>query len=244
MFRFFRKIRYKLLDEGHLGKYSYYAIGEILLVVIGILLALQINDWQIETNDRKLEQDYLVRLYDDMSRSYDKQSQEIKAMKDAAASLLAAIKMLIDKNITDKSRSEFESLFDAAFDGESLSHNMTTIRQILDANHLSVFQSSMVRQAITNNSLRYELVSGAESTNANVLYRNSVEDLLEHVSIYPDTGQLLTTNEELIDNPLIHRKLHMISRMQKSKAVLYERMRERTKELRDMVKAELDKKNH
>ncbi len=244
MFRFFRKIRYKLLDEGHLGKYSYYAIGEILLVVIGILLALQVNDWQIEASDEKLEQEYLTRLYDDMSRSYDRQSQEIEAMNTSAKSVQAAIKVLIDKNLTDKNRSEFESLFNAAFDGESLSHDMTTVRQILDSNHLSVFQSSTVRQAITNNSLRYEQVSSTEATNANVLYRNSVEDLLEHISIYPETGQLLTTNEDLTDNPLIHRKLHMISRMQKSKAVLYERMRERTKELRDMVKAELDKNNN
>ena len=45
MFRFFRKLRFKLIDEGHLSKYTYYAIGEILLVVIGILIALQINNW-------------------------------------------------------------------------------------------------------------------------------------------------------------------------------------------------------
>ena len=244
MFRLFRKIRFKLLDEGKISKYAYYALGEILLVVIGILLALQVNDWQNEANKRTLEQEYLVRLYDDMSRSYDKQSQEIEDMKESSASVRSAIKMLLDKNLTDENRKEFEDLFDAAFNGESLSHNMTTIRQILEANHLSVFQSNAVKQAITDNSLRYELVSGAEATNANVLYRNAVEELLDHVSIYPDTGQLLTTNKELIENPLIHRKLHMISRMQQSKAVLYERMRERTEELRDMVKAELDKKNH
>ncbi len=44
MIKFFRKIRQKLLSEGKIGKYLSYAIGEIILVVIGILIALQINN--------------------------------------------------------------------------------------------------------------------------------------------------------------------------------------------------------
>ena len=45
MIQFFRKIRQRLLNENKLTKYLLYAIGEIFLVVIGILLALQINNW-------------------------------------------------------------------------------------------------------------------------------------------------------------------------------------------------------
>tara|TARA_R110002051_G_scaffold264789_1_gene324684 strand:- start:4488 stop:5768 length:1281 start_codon:yes stop_codon:yes gene_type:complete len=48
MIKFFRKIRQNLLSEGKTGKYFKYAIGEIVLVVIGILLALQINNWNQE----------------------------------------------------------------------------------------------------------------------------------------------------------------------------------------------------
>jgi hypothetical protein len=49
MIKFFRRIRQKLLTENKFSKYLIYAFGEILLVVIGILIALQINNW----NDRK-----------------------------------------------------------------------------------------------------------------------------------------------------------------------------------------------
>jgi len=45
MIKFFRKIRQNLLSEGKTGKYFKYAIGEVVLVVIGILIALQINNW-------------------------------------------------------------------------------------------------------------------------------------------------------------------------------------------------------
>jgi len=51
MIKFFRKIRYQLLGEGNTGKYLKYAIGEILLVVIGILIALSINTWNEERKD-------------------------------------------------------------------------------------------------------------------------------------------------------------------------------------------------
>ena len=45
MIKFFRKIRRKILDEGSLKRYIIYAIGEIILVVIGILIAVQLNNW-------------------------------------------------------------------------------------------------------------------------------------------------------------------------------------------------------
>jgi hypothetical protein len=52
MIKFFRKIRYDLMEKNKTGKYFKYAIGEILLVVIGILIALQINNWN-ETRKQK-----------------------------------------------------------------------------------------------------------------------------------------------------------------------------------------------
>ena len=55
MLKFFRKIRQSLLSEGNTGKYFKYAIGEIVLVVIGILIALQINNWN-ERRKENLEQ--------------------------------------------------------------------------------------------------------------------------------------------------------------------------------------------
>ena len=45
MIKFFRKIRQKTLSEGKTGKYLKYAFGEIIIVVVGILIALQINNW-------------------------------------------------------------------------------------------------------------------------------------------------------------------------------------------------------
>ena len=59
MLTFFRRIRKGLLEGGRTSKYLLYAIGEILLVMIGILLALQVNNWNEERKNRGLERTYL-----------------------------------------------------------------------------------------------------------------------------------------------------------------------------------------
>jgi hypothetical protein len=62
MIKFFRLIRQQLLTENKFSKYLLYAIGEIALVVIGILLALQINNWNENQKDRKAENQALISL--------------------------------------------------------------------------------------------------------------------------------------------------------------------------------------
>ena len=62
MIKFFRKIRQNLLSDSKTGKYFKYAIGEIVLVVIGILIALQINNWNNDRIERKTETNILNEI--------------------------------------------------------------------------------------------------------------------------------------------------------------------------------------
>ena len=62
MIKFFRKIRQKLLSENKFSKYLLYAFGEILLVVIGILIALNINNWNNEVENKKIAQNIIENL--------------------------------------------------------------------------------------------------------------------------------------------------------------------------------------
>ncbi|MBK7870783.1 MAG: hypothetical protein IPJ74_08900 [Saprospiraceae bacterium] len=63
MLRFFRNIRRRLLDSGSLRKYLVYAIGEIFLVMVGILLALQVNNWNKDRLDRQRENQFLNQIH-------------------------------------------------------------------------------------------------------------------------------------------------------------------------------------
>ena len=62
MIKFFRKIRQKLLIENKTGKYLKYAVGEIILVVIGILIALSINNWNEKRKYNNLEIVTLIEI--------------------------------------------------------------------------------------------------------------------------------------------------------------------------------------
>ena len=66
MLKFFRKIRYDLMEKNKTGKYFKYAIGEIILVVIGILIALQINTLNENRKDKIKERVYLKNLMNDV----------------------------------------------------------------------------------------------------------------------------------------------------------------------------------
>jgi len=67
MIKFFRKIRQKLLTENKFSKYLLYAIGEIILVVIGILIALSINNWNEERKQELGVRSYLERVAVDLA---------------------------------------------------------------------------------------------------------------------------------------------------------------------------------
>jgi len=93
MIKFFRNIRQKLLEEYRISKYLIYAIGEIFLVVIGILIALQVNNWNEERKSKINEKAYLTNLVKDIQEDmafnnrnvlsrFDKKVEALKMGKD------------------------------------------------------------------------------------------------------------------------------------------------------------------
>ncbi len=71
MIKFFRKIRQNLLSKGKTGKYFKYAIGEIVLVVIGILIAIWINGTYNNYQERKVEATILKKLITDIEADFE-----------------------------------------------------------------------------------------------------------------------------------------------------------------------------
>jgi hypothetical protein len=68
MIKFFRKIRQQLLVENKTGKYLKYAIGEIVLVVIGILIALSINNWNVQREQHTQITKYAKSFIQDLEK--------------------------------------------------------------------------------------------------------------------------------------------------------------------------------
>ena len=73
MIKFFRKIRQRLLTENKFSKYLIYSIGEIVLVVIGILLALQVNNW----NEGKKDNAESIKILKKLQAEFETNKTEL-----------------------------------------------------------------------------------------------------------------------------------------------------------------------
>ena len=97
MIKFFRKIRQQLLSENRLSKYLLYAIGEILLVVIGILIALQINNWNEQSKNANSEAEYYCRLLEDLQQDGEQFDVLIEQAEARLKASNQAIRLLSEK---------------------------------------------------------------------------------------------------------------------------------------------------
>ena len=96
MLLFFRKIRRKLAKENKFLQYSRYAIGEILLVVIGILIALQINSWNGQRIKLKKEQLYLSEIKTSLAQDTLTVHEVLEFNKNKAKIVYGLIRMFSD----------------------------------------------------------------------------------------------------------------------------------------------------
>ena len=101
MIKFFRNIRLKSLGENTFGKYLLYAIGEIVLVVIGILIALQVNTWNQRRISHNLELKLLKDLHNDLETDLNNLSHKIEYDSLFATSNIELLNSIKNNNLAD-----------------------------------------------------------------------------------------------------------------------------------------------
>jgi hypothetical protein len=107
MIKFFRKIRQKMLTENKFSKYLIYAIGEIILVVIGILIALQVNNWN---EGKKIEQEQLLFL-NTLKKDLNNDLEQLDQILAFQQEKLDTINALKDEMLSTNNFNEIERLF-------------------------------------------------------------------------------------------------------------------------------------
>ena len=160
MIKFFRKIRYNLMETGKTGKYFKYAIGEIVLVVIGIIIALQVNNWNESRKDRILEQDYYCRILDDFNLEQT-HIEEYRIMINQK--IEAAKQLLNDMYKSDKD-------------------NYTMLNNWIETQRLPFYVPRRVAFDDLKTSGNFKLMSNVDIKNSLVLYYDDLEDLLRQMN--------------------------------------------------------------
>ena len=111
MTRFFRKIRIKLLNENKFAKYLIYAFGEVLIVIIGILIAIQINGWNNDRIQAKKEVAYIEEIRKSLLQDLNYIDFIIAYNYKKDSCINRSIELLGTKMSNEERTSEFLSLF-------------------------------------------------------------------------------------------------------------------------------------
>jgi len=85
------------MEKNKTGKYLKYAVGEIVLVVIGILIALQLNDWNDHRKQIELENEYYCRLLDDVRLDKEQIQQLLQLAEDRLVASNQSVRLLLDE---------------------------------------------------------------------------------------------------------------------------------------------------
>lgn len=179
MIKFFRKVRQKILTENKFSKYVLYALGEIILVVIGILIALQINTWNENRKDQIEEKAILESLVENLNIA--KKQSELLILEEERLKLgligILGINSIQHKNatliITD-------SLFKSAvWDLQSDQPTFNAYNNLKNTNKLSLIKDKVINEKFTDLEFNLNKLNDILADRLNV-HQIRIDDILEN----------------------------------------------------------------
>jgi len=182
MLKLFRKIRYDLMETGKIGKYLTYAIGEILLVVIGILIALSINNWNQNRLQLKQEYKVLLSLKADFIESQKRLSESMEMQK----RVVEKSKTLLEMHEGKIPRSDTDSILDYITYGAYGWYRPELLTGSYDA-YLNTGNSGLLRNDnLTKMLAEYFAIvrSGFEDQDTSMYLLNNMHEISAPVNIY------------------------------------------------------------
>lgn len=139
------------MDNGRIQKYFLYAIGEIILVIIGILAALEINNWNSFRQDRALEKEYLSRMITDLKQDTASLANMIQLADTKRSVIEYILPYLVDKKREVKDSSQFINSFinSTVLGWAHYSVTSSTIEELKSTGHFVLIQNVSLRSWIT-----------------------------------------------------------------------------------------------
>jgi len=195
MIKFFRHIRKKLMDQNKVRTYLLYAFGEILLVVIGILIALQVNTWNENRKIANEEQAILIRLLDDLKlakadseRFIERENKDINRLKHILGNPQEAAAFLQEPN---QDKLFYAAVWDLSFDIPVI----ITYTGLQNAGDTGKIRDSELRAKLSEMSLRILVLESLIGDRLSV-HQNRIDNIVEYeLNFVP----LLTAQKKLDD---------------------------------------------
>ncbi|NCT09495.1 MAG: hypothetical protein GW772_05375 [Flavobacteriia bacterium] len=193
MIQIYRKLRQQLLTENKFQKYLMYAFGEIFLVVIGILLALQFNNWSIENANKVKEEWYLINMVEDIEYQRD----ILKEMKEHYENCVKTSESILKSYKKEKNFRNIDSLnekLNLLMEVDNFPNINNTYQELISSGQQALIKNKELSVSIID----YYLFSednyiDIKNNNDNVYYREL------HPMFY-DLAQIVILEDELYDD--------------------------------------------
>jgi hypothetical protein len=160
MIPFFRKIRRQLANDNQFLKYSRYAVGEIVLVVIGILIALQINNWNEDKKSRKKELVYLENIKTDLMLNIDELNEFIEARRSCVSSCEAALKYYSGEAELDVDDFNYHSINIMIW--FPFTQHDNTYQELLNSGNLALVSDKRIKNGLQNMQVSFSNIAFIE----------------------------------------------------------------------------------
>ena len=214
MIKFFRKIRQNLLSENKFSKYLIYAIGEIILVVIGILIALQINNNNNYKEQRKTEQEYLNSLQTEFESNLKKLNASINE-NEVRIHALENLLTLFDTYVLDSIKDNSISLMLHPVFGSDLSYNpsLGVLSDIISSGKLNIILNKSLRQKLASfqSSLDYFKIQVEEAYYMKQSLKSILFKEISILTVQKDIGRQFENHSisESVNNKLVFNSVEL-----------------------------------
>jgi hypothetical protein len=160
MISLFRKIRQKLLAENRVTRYLVYAIGEIFLVVIGILIALQVNNYREAQQTKARETVFLHGLRSDLMLNLSELDRSIDRYNSAARSAAVMISFFEGAPITNPDSLSFHTMMVLRW--SPFFRNNSTLKELISSGSLGILSDESLKSELLRMELTYDKIDGLQ----------------------------------------------------------------------------------
>ena len=172
MIKFFRHIRYKLMSENKTGKYFKYAIGEIILVVIGILIALQINNWNEQRQLQNVRKDLIANMLSDFEITH----QSIESSMQKTDRLIQDLEKFLSAAVFLSAKVPVDSMMlwaGSAYDLTQFEPAMHSYQTAISTGNISLIKEKRIHELIGQFLLAYKYYEQSVRESGQVFYTGS-----------------------------------------------------------------------
>jgi hypothetical protein len=148
MIKLFRKIRYDLIEKNKTGKYIKYAIGEIILVVIGILIALSINNWNENQINNLKETEILLGLKNEFENNLEALIASNKFSLNSNKACFALTQIIQNDQVSSKSNI-VDSLIKVVINFSAFEAKTGMTDEIINSGKLNLLKNEKLRNRLT-----------------------------------------------------------------------------------------------